>query len=176
MKDLILKEIKSMKGSLLGIGIDDLDMLDEIEENDNIDTCYILSSNQTGIKKFNFYKKGQNKIINIKKIKKYFRKKSLNNIICNYDTIKKFMKGFIPNSVYLNNGTLYIYGNLKDLKNLKERYNRYTNDTELIKNNKEFLLKVNNKNTKNNVFKDLIYKIKDLFDEIIDFLTDLLIN
>ena len=75
MENELLKIIKKIKGSLLGIGMTESILLDAIEENDNIDTCYILSNVSLTGKKFNMIKKGRNKKINIKKLKKKFKKK-----------------------------------------------------------------------------------------------------
>ena len=176
MNKQILEIIKSIKGSLLGIGLNDSELLDAIENNDNIHTCYILSSTSLTSKKFNMSKRGKNKKINIKKIKKHFKKKSLDTVICNYETIKQFQKSFVPNSVYLNKGILYIYGEDEEINNLKLKYERYTNDIEITKYKNQVIMKVNNKNTKNNFFKDNGYKIKDFFSETIEIITDILIN
>ena len=134
MKENIIKEIKNMKGSLLGIGIDDLSMLDAIENNSNIDLCYILSNGgKNSNKRFKLFKKGRTKKVNIKKIKKYFRKKSLDNVLCDYKVIKKFYKSFVSNSIYINKGKLFIYGNIKELEKIREKYERYTNDIKVEK-------------------------------------------
>ena len=122
MNKQILEIINNLKGSLLGIGLNDNTFLDAIEQNNNINTCYLLNNISLTGKKFSITKRGKNKKINIKKIKKYFKKKSLDNIIVNYDTIKQFYRSFIPNSIYLNKDTLYIYGNKNDLENLKQKY------------------------------------------------------
>lgn len=177
MKEEILKIIDNMQGSLLGIGIDDETMLEKIENNSNINLCYILSNGgKEKNKKFKLFKKGRSKKVNIKKLKKYFNKKSIDNILCDYRVVKRFIRSFMSGSIYINKKKLYIYGDLKDLKSLKERYERYTKDIELIKNKKSFLLIVNNEKTKTNILKDLIYKITDLLNDSIDYLTDLLVN
>ncbi len=176
MNNQILKIISSLKGSLLGIGLEEDILLDAIENNENIQTCYLLTPKNSNNKKFNLTKRGRNKKINIKKVRKHFKKKSLNNIICNYKAIKQFQKSFIPNSVYLNNRDLYIYGSKEDIKLLKQKYQRYTKNIEIIHTDEGNILKVNNKNTKTNFFKDTFYKIKDTTSEILDILTDLLIN
>ncbi len=176
MENELLKIIKKIKGSLLGIGMTESILLDAIEENDNIDTCYILSNVSLTGKKFNMIKKGRNKKINIKKLKKKFKKKSLDTVICNYDIIKQFYRSFVPNSIYINKGYLYIYGNKKDLENLSKKYQRYTKDIELLENKENYILKINNTNTKNKFFKDKIYRIKDFSIDAVDFITELLIN
>lgn len=176
MNEQIINTINNIKGSLLGIGITNTNILDAIENNDDIHTCYILSNlNLTG-KKFSLTKHGRNKKINIKKIRKCFKKKSLDNIICNYDIIRQFQRSFVPNSIYLNNGYLYIYGDKNKIKNLRQKYQRYTDDIEIIENENGSIMKVNNKNTKNNFFKDILFKIKDFGSDAIEFITDLLIN
>lgn len=176
MNKQILEIINNMKGSLLGIGLNDGTLLDAIESNDDIHTCYILSNLSLTGKKFSMTRRGRNKKINIKKIKKYFKKKSLDNIICNYDIIKQFQRSFVPNSIYLNSGYLYIYGSKTEIESLKQKYQRYTNDIEISSSEDGFIMKVNNENTKNNFFKDTLFKIKDLGTDVIDFITELLIN
>lgn len=176
MNNKILEIVSQLKGSLLGVGITDTNILDAIENNDDIHTCYILSNLSLTGKKFSMTKHGRSKKINIKKLRKKFKKKSLNNIICNYDIIKQFQRSFVPNSVYLNNGYLYIYGKKKEIESLKQKYQRYTNDIEIIENKDGFIMKINNQNTKNNFFKDTLFKIKDFGNDTLEFLTDLLIN
>ena len=131
MENELLKIIKKIKGSLLGIGMTESILLDAIEENDNIDTCYILSNVSLTGKKFNMIKKGRNKKINIKKLKKKFKKKSLDTVICNYDIIKQFYRSFVPNSIYINknpkNITFDASNTMKDyiiyIDNLYKNYN-----------------------------------------------------
>lgn len=177
MKEEILKEIRKMKGSLLGIGIDDKNMLDEIEQNDSINLCYILSKGSSYNKKrFNFFKKGKRKTINIKKIKNYFFKKSVDTILCEYNTIKKYSKSFISNSIYINKEKIIIYGDINDLKTVEERYKRYSKEIKIEKNNRSFMIIINTKESKTNFFKDKYYIIKDSTSEIIDYLTYALTN
>ncbi|MBR2588430.1 MAG: hypothetical protein IKD77_04395 [Bacilli bacterium] len=177
MKEKVLKEIKKMKGSLLGIGIEDKDMLECIENNSNINLCYILSKSR-GInqKKFNFVKKGKRKTINIKKIKNHFLKKSVDIILCEYNTIKKYSKTFTPNSIYICKEKLIIYGDIDDLKKVLERYKRYSKEIKTEKNSNSFMAIINVKESKTSFFKDIYYVIKDSTNEIIDYLTYALTN
>ena len=176
MNKKLTEIINNLKGSLLGIGLNDDTLLDAIEKNDSIYTCYLLTNISKTGKKFSMTKRGKNKKINIKKIKKYFKKKSLNTIVCNFDIIKKFQRSFVPNSVYLNNGTLYVYGQKEELENLKLKYQRYTKDISIEKADDFYIMKINNQNTKNNFFKDTFFKIKDFGSDVIEFITDILIN
>ena len=166
-----------MSGSLIGIGTDDVNFLEAIDDNNNIDLCYILSNGgKNGKKKFKLFRGGRTKTVNIKKLSKYFRLKSIDNILCEYGTVKRYIRSFIGESVFVCKGKTYIYGSIKDLNNLEEKYERYNCMAELIKNNKSFLLIIDNKNSKNNIFKNFLYKIKDFFSDGADFITDLLIN
>ena len=176
MNKQILEIIENLKGSLLGIGLSDENILDAIEDNENIKTCYLLNNLSLTGKRFSITKHGKNKKINIKKIKKQFKKKSLDNIICNFNIIKQFYRSFVPNSIYLCNKTIYIYGSKEDLKQLKNKYQRYTKNIELNKYDENYLLKINTQNTKNHFFKDLLYKIKDFGSDAANLITDLLIN
>lgn len=176
MNKQMLEIINSLKGSLLGVGINDDAILDAIEQNDNIHTCYLLTDISKTGKKFSMAKHGKNKKINIKKIKKYFKKKSLNTIICNFNAIKQFQRSFVPNSIYLNNETLYIYGEKEELENLKIKYQRYTNDISIKKADSLYIMQINNQNTKNNFFKDILFKLKDFASDTTEFITDILIN
>ena len=176
MNEKLLQIINNLEGSLLGIGFEDDLLLDAIENNNNIYSCYLLTKKNPSSKKFNMTKKGRNKKINIKKIKKQFKKKSLDTIICNYETIKPFYRSFIPNSIYLNKGTLYIYGNKEDLQKIKPKYQRYTSLIKIDKTEDGYIMKINNQNTQNHFFKDNLFKLKDFGSDTIDIITDLLIN
>ena len=73
---------------------------------------------------------------------------------------------------------LYIY-NIKDEEQKEERikkYKRYTKNIEEIKDKKNIILKIDNKNSKTNIFKDLFYIIIDTFMQIINVISDLLLN
>ena len=176
MNETLNKIIKSLNGSLLGIGIENKNIITSIEKNNNINTCYLLESVSKKGSKFSF--KGKRKKVNIKKLKKYFTKKRTNIIICNFKYIKKFIRNFIPGSVYINNDKLYIYGKMskEEIEDITKKYNRYTNDIEIKNIDGEYLITINNKNTKNNFLKDKLYSIIDLINSIIDLITNILIN
>ena len=173
MDEQILEIINKLKGSLLGIGLTNENILNAIEENSNIDICYLLNNISLTKRKLSITKRGKNKKINIKKIKKQFKKKSLDNIICNFDIIKQFYRSFVPNSIYLCNQTIYIYGKKEDLEKLKQKYLRYTKE---VKIENDSILIINACGTKNHFLKDLVYKIKDFGIDFVDLVTDILVN
>ena len=176
MNEKLLQIVKKAKGSFLNIGLTDEQLLEAIEQNGNIDICYLLSNVSLTGKKFNAIGFHRNKKINIKKIRKYFKKKSLDTVLCDYELIKQFRRSFVSNSVYINKEMLYLYGNKDELEEVSDKYKRYTSVIELIKAKDKYILKVNNKNTKNNLFKDNFYRIKDFISDSLDFITELLIN
>lgn len=177
MNNKIIQILKKINGSVLGIGLDDEKMLDAIAKNENIIECFLLNKRSgKSEKKVKIFRKGKEKTIHIKKIRKYFKKKSVDNIVCNYEIVKKFMRGFVSNSVYLNNGKLYLYGKCDNLDDLVNKYKRYTPSIEVIKEKDEFLLIIDNTNSKNGFFKDRKYRFIDFVNDFLDFLTELLIN
>lgn len=175
MEKYLIKEIKQMEGSLLGIGITSEKIKDAINKNDKILICNLLEENQKRKNAKLVAGKKQRKV-NIKKLRKTFRKKRTDNVICNLETVKKFLKTFVRDSVYINKGNLYIYGNKEEIKNLEKKYERYTKDIKIINKEKQSILVVNNTNTRNNKFKDICYWWQDLGESILDFMTIILAN
>ncbi len=181
MEKYLIQEIKKMSGSLLGIGITSEKIKNAIKNNTKITICNLLEMPEKGRfkKKLKARNQKQEKTrkINVKKIKKLFRKKRVDNIICDLNTIKPFIRTFVKDSVYINKGYLYIYSSNEDeLKELKKKYNRYTTDAIIKKENKEYVLIVNNTNTKTNKIKDIGYWWIDIFTNFVDTLTSLLVN
>ena len=61
MNDQILEIINNLKGSLLGIGVNNDILLEAIENNDDINICYLLNNISLTGKKFSITKRGRNK-------------------------------------------------------------------------------------------------------------------
>ena len=55
MNKQILEIINNLKGSLLGIGLNDNTFLDAIEQNNNINTCYLLNNISLTGKKIQYH-------------------------------------------------------------------------------------------------------------------------
>ncbi len=176
MERFLLSEVKKMEGSLLAIGLTNDKIKNAIIENDKITICNLLEEPAKGFRKYNFLANAKARKVNIKKLRKTFKKKKTNNIICDYKTIREFTKWFVRDSVYINNGKLYIYGKKEELEKIIKKYNRYTSDARITKEKDGCILIVNNENTKNNKIKDMGYWFKDTGETILDALTLILAN
>lgn len=165
---MLNKELKKISGSVLGIGLDEKDQ-NILDKNKNVVECFLLNSNSTG----NSKTKGRTKTINIKKIRKTFRKKSFDYIIGNFEELKPYLRSFIKNSIYLNKGKIYFY-NITDfeLEELENRYKRYNSKIDISKD----LVIIDNSNAKTNILKNIIYYTRDLIYDIIDYIGKILVN
>jgi len=167
---------KCTSGNVLGIGVDEK-ITELLEQNSLVTNCNLLNSytKQTKNKKT---KKQKTKQIRIKKLRKVFKKKKVDFIICNIEEIKKYTKTFIKDSIYINKDMLYIY-NIKDeelKQELIKKYKRYNTIVEEIKDQETTILKIDNKNSKTNIFKDIFYLIIDTLIQLFNIISDLLLN
>lgn len=167
---------KVVSGDVLGIGVDET-ISEILEQNERVLNCNLLNSfSKTENSKQE--KKQRLKKIRIKKIRKVFKKKKVDFIICNIDEIKKYLKTFIKDSIYINKDLLYIY-NIEDeelKKELIKKYKRYNVKIEELKDNKKTILKIDNKLSKTNIFKDTFYLIIDTLIQLLNIISDILLN
>ena len=167
---------KVVSGDVLGIGVDET-ISEILEQNERVLNCNLLNSfSKTENSKQE--KKQRLKKIRIKKIRKVFKKKKVDLIICNIDEIKKYLKTFIKDSIYINKDILYIY-NIEDeelKKELIKKYKRYNVKIEELKDNKKTILKIDNKLSKTNIFKDTFYLIIDTLIQLLNIISDILLN
>lgn len=122
--------------------------------------------------------KDKRKILNIKKIRKKFHKKKVDYIICNIEEINCYFKTFIKDSVYINKGKLYLYGekNKYELEKVKKRYQQYRAEVKEEQFGNQFLLTIHNEKSKTNKFKDIWYSICDFITWLYEVIGDILIN
>lgn len=165
---MISKELKKLSGSVLGIGLNEKEK-NILEKNKNVVECYLLDSNSKGSSK----EKGRAKIINIKKIRKTFRKKSFDYIVANFEEVKPYLRSFIKNSIYLNKDKIYFY-NINDfeLEELEKRYKRYNTKIDI---NKDLFI-IDNSNSKTNILKNIVFYFNDLIYDVIDYIGKILTN
>ena len=178
MNKELIKIIKKLSGSVLSIGLDN-ELNEELEKNEKIlelDEINLINKKNGSIKSTKVKKK-KNKKINIKKLKKIYNKKKTNYIICNYEIMKKYMRYFVRDSVYINNNTLYLYGtSISEIKTIVKKYKRYNVLIKPTEKKEYFILEIDNTNSKNNFFKDVLYLIFDTLELISDLIGNFLIN
>lgn len=168
------KYVKNMNGSLIGIGIKDLDIIHEIDKNKKILMCDLLNSISPKSKSTD---KKRHKKKYVKNLKKQYKKKNIDNMIINVEEVEKMLKTFIRDSIYINKDQIYYFSKRKTiLEKIEKRYHRYTNDTEITKYEDGYILKINTANTKNKFFKDKLYYIIDTLSNGADIIADILIS
>lgn len=169
--------IKKIEGNVLVIGLDDK-LLDKFEKNNKVNLYSIYSNKSTG--PFSKSKKKQTnkgKTINIKRLRKYINKKSVDYLICNMEEIMQYYKYIIKDTIYLNNNTIYIYSsNEIDKDFLIQKYKRYNVKIDITEYKNGYILTIDNKNGKNNYFKDKLYILKDTFYNMAEFIGNILIS
>lgn len=170
VKDELVNYIKKMNGSVLGFNIDDDKLINVIDKNSNIIECNLLSDKE-GITKC----KGKAKIVNIRKIKKQFKKKKIDYIISDVEAIERYLKTFVKDSIYINRNTIYIYTNKDyDYTNIISKYKRYKIDIKVDECNDGYIIIVKVGNKKTNYFKDKIYYIIDTLINLVDLIGDIM--
>lgn len=169
--------IKKVEGNVLTICLDDK-LINSFNNNNKIN-LYSIESNKRkiGIKSKHKMKNNKGKSIKIKKLRKYLNKKSVDYLFCNMNEMFKYYKYFIKDSVYLNNNKLYIYADKEIDKDLLiKNYKRYNVEINCTEYKNGYILIIDNKNSKNNFFKDKIYFIKDTFYNAAEIIGNVLIG
>lgn len=169
----ILKKIKEMSGFVLAIGIDD-EISECIEQNDKIVKCDVLNC-VSKRKEKNKEKRKKQKSINIKNIRKIYKKKKVDYIICEYSNISSYLKTFVKDSVYINCNKLYFYGEV-DKELIIKKYKRYDTKINVLEYKDKSIIEIDNSNSKNNIFKEFIYKIIDGVNSLILIIGDVLMG
>lgn len=168
------KYIKSMHGKVIGIGLDNEKIIEEIAKNNKILNCDLLNSIDI---KSSDCKGKKTKKKYIKKLRKEYKKKNINYMIINSIKIDKYLKKIIMDSIYINKGDIYYYMNNEYEKDrIIKKYKRYNTSIKILKCDDGYIIKINTSNAKNNFFKDIIYYIVDTISNIADTIGDLLIS
>ena len=164
--------INSLTGSLLIIGVEDDKLLTLAQNNKKINYLDTMikqkKSKGLGI--------GRNKSVNIKKLHKKYKKKSIDYLLVDYFSIKKHLRYFIKDSIFINSKKLYLFGSIDDIdmELILKRYNRYNVKITKEVIDEQFILTIDNTNSKNHFFKDKWYLIKDTLFIAVDTVGDLL--
>ena len=160
MKNIIY-ELKELKGFALGIGHFDDKFLNEIMKNDYL--AFTILSNDSlnipGKKSSKFINNEKNKSIDIKKLKKKFKKNKPDYMIIDIKEVNDYLKFFVKDSLYITKEKIYIYSSDKniDLNNIYKLYKRYNNN--IIISGKYIIIEQSL--YRNKIFKNILYYIKD---------------
>ena len=169
-------EIKNMEGNVLAIGIDDK-LINAIKKNKNINAFEICKSERFSL----FQKKkrrleSNGKSINIKKLHKYFKKGSINYIIVDYEQILKHYKYVFKDSIYLSKGKLYFYMPKDIDSDYINKYKRYNSKINIKEYDNTKLVIIDNSKSKTSKLKNIIYLIGDTINNLIDFISNILVG
>lgn len=170
--------IKNCKGNILTVCLDEK-LMNAFKNNNNVTVLSITSNNSNGIGKVKSRKKLFNgsKNISIKKLRKYINKKSVDTLFCNMNEMYEYYKHFIKDSIYVCNGTIYIYfDNDIDLEFIKNKYKRYNVNIEESTYKNSYLLKIDVSNAKNNFIKDKLYLLYDSLYNLIEIIGNILVG
>ena len=171
MNKELIKIISDIEGFVLAIGIDDK-MANAVDKNDKIVKCDILNYFS---KKEEKGKAKKQKTINIRNIRKIYKKKKVDYIVCNYTQIQKYLKTFVKDSIYINKTKLYYFGEL-DEELIIKKYKRYNTKIEIKKYKNDSIIEIDNSKAKNNILKEFIYKIVDGFNNFVEVIGDILMG
>ena len=169
-------EIKNMEGNVLAIGIDDK-LINAIKKNKNISAFEICKS-----ERFSLFQKKKRRLesngkrINIKKLHKYFKKGSINYIIVDYEQILKHYKYVFKDSIYLSKGKLYFYMPKDIDSDYINKYKRYNSKINIKEYDNTKLVIIDNSKSKTSKLKNIIYLIGDTINNLIDFISNILVG
>ncbi len=149
------------------------DMIQILQKNDSILSCDILSEGSHGKGKKFFHK---NPYFSFRKMRKQFKKKTKHFVVADIYALETHFKTFIPDSIYITNGTIYLYvfHSDYDLSLLQKRYQRFHVPCYVESCKDGFMLKIEVGSTKNHYWKDKSYYLIDTIMDIADMIGDAL--
>ncbi len=167
----LISIVKQFTGNVVCLGVQDGRILKNLEQNKQVNVYTIERSRGKSIfsrKKKAHVKESKSKKVNMKKLRKTFKNKSVD-----------YIKYFIYDSVVINKKKLYLYGESKyiDPKVLSKRFKRYHAKVTIIESSStQFLLVVDNAESRGNWFQSKWYIVIDTFHNIGDMISAALIS
>ena len=169
----LLSIIKEIKGNVLTIGIDDK-LLNGFNKNNSVNV-YTLNKYNNRFSKSKKRVSNKGKTINIKRLKKYFKKDSLDYIICDYDDVRDYLKYVVRDIVYINSNILYLYcTSLDDVDLITKRFKRYGAVVDIKKYKQNYLLTIDNSNSKTNWILNKIFYLSDTAYNVVELISTIL--
>lgn len=170
MNDNIKKIVKTLKGTLLVVSVNNNYILDSISKNKNLKEIYSLDRTKI----FNKPLKKTNNV-KLRKLKKKFKNK-LDYMLCDVNGINIDLNKVIYNTYSIIDKEIIYYGiyDEYDVDRIIAKYTRFGATCNKKMYDKEFILRVDIYNIK--VSKLFIYKILDFFKDVIEFIGNLLMS
>lgn len=166
--------VKKFSGNVVCIGVTDGAIVKRLNANKAV-SVYMI---ERDLKKSIFSRRKKAKVnggkkVNMKKLRKTFKKKSVDYIICNLNEVYDYFKYFIYDSVYINKKKLYIYGDSKyiDPNRLAKRFTRYRAKVEVTSSGNSFLIVVDNSSSHGNWLQSKWYILIDSFHNLGDMIS-----
>lgn len=170
----IKKTLKSLKGTLLLVAVNNEYLLDIVNKNKDLTEVYFLDRAKI-FNGFSKNKKVKNNTVKIRKLKKKFKNK-LDYMVCDVNGINIDLNRVIYNTYNIIGKKILFYGiyDEYDVDRMALMYKRFgcTTKKEIYKDS--FILEVNTSKIK--VSKLFIHKIGDLFKDIIEGIGNLLVS
>ncbi len=176
-----IKELaKNFKGNVLCIGVSDLSFLNQLSHMKSI-SVFTIQRNPSRSIFSRKRKKGlreDGRKVNMKKLRKAFKKKSIDYLVCDISEIYDYFKYFLYDSVVINRGKTYLYGESKyiDPNVLARRFHRYHAKTKVETEGDSFLIIVDNKDSRGSWLLSRWYVIVDSFHNLGDMISAALIS
>ena len=170
----IIDDIKSFKGNVVSIGIDDSKIKRAFEKNNQINVLELNIPEKRKLfssrKKF---KNSKGKSIKIKKFRKFFEKKSVDYVLIDSNKIYDYFKYMASNSIYICKNKIYIFGNSDYVtaKTVARKFERYKTTIERIQIDNDYLVIVDCSKAKYNYFKEKFYLVIDSFHNLGDMIS-----
>ncbi len=174
--------VKDMTGEVVCFGVKDEAIMNLLQRNKNTNAFLINREPRKSIftrrKKVKIDGQKKGKKMNMKKIRKTFKKKSVDYILCDFNEIYDYFKYFIYDSTVINKGKLYLYGKSKyiDANRIGKRFERFHGEVTVSITGEDFLIIVDNHNSKGNWLKAKWYIIIDSFHNLGDMISAALIS
>ncbi|MDD2181269.1 MAG: hypothetical protein PHW32_02745 [Bacilli bacterium] len=168
MIEELKKIIPKLKGKILIIGFDYDKLNQAINKNNNITYCDFLNSVSN-----NKEKATSGLTLNIRKLKKKYKKKKLDYILVNMDEVNKYINYFIKDSIYICQKKIYVFNNTNPdlIKNYKRYEVSINND---LKNDN--LIEIDTTNAFNKILMDKVYFISDTLLNLLNKISDFLVS
>ena len=172
IKNELKLQINHMDGNILLIGNYDEEIQQLLLKKDIILSCDQLLKKESYKNNFS-YKGEKTKKLNIKNLRKKYKKKGLNYMIVNAEDIIPYKNRFVRDSIYITKKSIYLIGN-EDV--LLVMYKRYSKQIEKIECLDGVIIKIDVSKSKNNKIKDFLYFVKDNLIDLGNAISDFLIS